>query len=72
MSRPASSSSFHAKDGSSPPADTPPTRRKMTPRIGKPAPDFVLKSHTGGKVRLSSYQGRNVVLVFFPLAWTPV
>lgn len=42
-------------------------------RVGKTAPDFVLKSHEGNTVRLSSFRTRcNVVLVFFPLAWTPV
>jgi len=37
------------------------------------APDFTLKSQDGRMVRLSDYRGRkNVVLAFFPLAWTPV
>ena len=44
----------------------------MTPRVGKPAPDFTLKDHTGKEIRLSNYRGKNVVLAFFPLAWTPV
>jgi hypothetical protein len=39
---------------------------------GQPAPDFSLKSHTGTTVKLSDYRGKNVVLAFFPLAWTPV
>ncbi len=42
-------------------------------KIGQIAPDFVLSSHDGKKIRLSDYRGkRNVVLAFFPLAWTPV
>jgi peroxiredoxin len=45
----------------------------MGVRVGKAAPDFVLKSHLETTVRLSSFRSRcNVVLVFFPLAWTPV
>ena len=39
---------------------------------GQLAPDFSLKSHTGTTVKLSDYCGKNVVLAFFPLAWTPV
>lgn len=40
--------------------------------IGQEAPDFNLPSHLGGQVQLSALRGRNVVLAFFPLAWTPV
>lgn len=41
--------------------------------VGDPAPDFRLPDHTGGYVRLSDFQGEsNVVLAFYPLAWTPV
>jgi peroxiredoxin len=44
----------------------------MIPRIGKPAPDFALQDHNDHTVRLSDYRGKNVVLAFFPLAWTPI
>ncbi len=45
----------------------------MAPTLGQPAPDFTLKSHDDRVIRLSDYRGqRNVVLAFFPLAWTPV
>ena len=41
-------------------------------KIGAIAPDFTLPSHLGTPVTLSSLRGQNVVLVFFPLAWTPI
>jgi peroxiredoxin len=44
----------------------------MKLQIGQKAPDFELPDHLGNKVRLSNYRGKNVVLVFFPLAWTPI
>ncbi len=45
----------------------------MALKVGDKAPDFVLNSHLGQEVRLSDYAGkRNVVMAFFPLAWTPV
>jgi peroxiredoxin len=46
----------------------------MSIRVGEPAPDFALRgTQSDEAVRLSSYQGRqNVVLLFFPLAWTSV
>jgi peroxiredoxin len=45
----------------------------MTVAVGQVAPDFTLKSHDKRVVRLSDYRGKkNVVLAFFPLAWTPV
>ena len=45
----------------------------MVPEVGQAAPDFTLKSHDGREISLSDYRGRkNVVIAFFPLAWTPV
>jgi peroxiredoxin len=44
----------------------------MALKINQTAPDFHLKSHTGAEVSLSDHRGRNVVLAFFPLAWTPI
>jgi peroxiredoxin len=42
-------------------------------RIGQEAPDFTLKDQDGEDVTLSSFRGRsNVVLVFFPLAFSGV
>lgn len=34
-------------------------------QIGSPAPDFALPAHTGGTVRLSSYQGQQRVVLYF-------
>jgi len=45
----------------------------MALRVGQYAPDVVLENQNGEKVRLSDYLGRkNIVLAFFPLAWTPI
>ncbi len=44
----------------------------MTIEVGQEAPDFELKNQFGEPVRLSSFRGAsNVVLVFFPKAFTP-
>jgi peroxiredoxin len=43
----------------------------MSLQIGQQAPDFSLPSHLDRDIRLSDYRGRNVVLAFFPLAFTP-
>ena len=40
--------------------------------VGAAAPDFTLKDQNGRPVALSGLRGRNVLLVFFPLAFTPV
>ena len=39
--------------------------------IGDPAPDFSLPSHTGEVVSLMDFQGKTLVLFFFPKADTP-
>ena len=41
--------------------------------VGGPAPDFTLKDQNNQRVTLSSFQGaKDVVLVFFPLAFTGI
>lgn len=41
--------------------------------VGMEAPDFELASHQDDRVRLGEYRGKhNVLIAFFPLAWTPV
>lgn len=43
------------------------------PKVGEEAPDFTLLSHLDKEVKLSDYRGKkNVVLAFYPLAFTPV
>jgi len=44
----------------------------MKLEIGMQAPDFTLPTQLNKKVTLSDLRGKNVVLVFFPLAWTPI
>lgn len=44
----------------------------MKLQVGQLAPDFTLSSHLDKEVTLSDFRGTNVVLVFFPLAWTPI
>ncbi len=40
--------------------------------IGAQAPDFELDGHLDDKVKLSSFAGKqNVMLVFYPLDFTP-
>ena len=44
--------------------------QSAVPAVGTPAPDFTLASTSGDKVTLSALRGRNVLLAFFPLAFT--
>jgi peroxiredoxin len=39
---------------------------------GEPAPDFTLRNQDGRKVSLSDFRGRRVLLVFYPLDFSPV
>ncbi|TAE27029.1 MAG: peroxiredoxin [Candidatus Kapaibacterium sp.] len=43
--------------------------------VGQPAPDFALKTKTAegpSTISLADYRGKNVVLLFFPMAFTGV
>lgn len=41
-------------------------------KVGQEAPDFTLRDEDNAEVRLSSLRGRPVMIVFFPLAFSPV
>jgi peroxiredoxin len=45
---------------------------RMALAVGQPAPEFTLKNQDQKDVRLSDYRGKNVVIVFYPLDWSPV
>jgi peroxiredoxin len=42
----------------------------MPVEVGQEAPDFTLRDEKGEEVPLSSLRGRNVVLIFFPAAFS--
>ena len=42
------------------------------PAVGSPVPDFTLPSTAGTDVTLSGLRGKNVLVAFFPLAFTRV
>jgi peroxiredoxin len=42
-----------------------------TLNVGDQAPDFTLKSIGLKEISLKDYAGKNVVILFYPLDWTP-
>lgn len=44
---------------------------EKTLNVGEVAPDFTLKGIGLKEVSLSGLRGKNVVLLFYPLDWTP-
>ncbi len=42
-----------------------------TLNIGDAAPDFTLKAIGLKEVSLKEFRGKNVVVLFYPLDWTP-
>jgi mycoredoxin-dependent peroxiredoxin len=42
----------------------------MSVEVGSEAPDFMLRDENGEELTLSSLRGQNVVLVFYPLAFS--
>ncbi len=43
-----------------------------TLKVGDPAPDFTLRGTGNTKFTISEHRGKNVVLAFFPAAFSPV
>ena len=39
--------------------------------VGDPAPDFTLKTIGLKEIILKDFRGKHVVLLFYPLDWTP-
>ncbi|MBM3975983.1 MAG: peroxiredoxin [Planctomycetes bacterium] len=39
--------------------------------VGTPAPDFTLKNQDDAEWKLSAQRGKNVVLMWYPLDWSP-
>jgi mycoredoxin-dependent peroxiredoxin len=44
----------------------------MAIQVGAPAPEFALKDQNQKEVKLADYRGKKVVIVFYPLDWSPV
>lgn len=40
--------------------------------VGGKAPEFTLPDQNGKEISLGGFKGKNVVLLFYPLDWTPV
>jgi thioredoxin-dependent peroxiredoxin len=52
-------------------AQTAPAPSKLQLKVGDEAPDFTLPANDGKPVKLSDFRGKkNVVLAFFPAAFT--
>jgi cytochrome oxidase Cu insertion factor (SCO1/SenC/PrrC family) len=47
------------------------TRFAMALEVGQKAPDFELESTKGGKLSLSSLKGKNVLINFYVLDFSP-
>lgn len=45
-------------------------QRTSTLEVGATAPAFELNSHLGSPVKLSDYAGTNVVIAFYPFAFS--
>ena len=52
-----------------PPMEVPAVSQPLP--VGSPAPEFVLPDASGRPIALSEHRGQPVVLVFYPLDWSP-
>ena len=43
----------------------------MALAVGQPAPEFTLKDQTQKEVKLADFKGKSVVILFYPLDWSP-
>ena len=70
---PANALSNAYKDNIYDPGILKPVDSVLKVKVGGKAPDFTLKSLSGGNISLGDYLGKkNVVISFVPAAWTPV
>jgi len=44
----------------------------MALAVGQPAPEFALQDQSQKEIKLADFRGKNVVLIFYPLDWSPV
>ena len=44
----------------------------MSASVGSPAPEFSLKDQSQKDIKLSDYRGKNVVIIFYPLDFSPI
>ncbi|CAH0287748.1 Putative peroxiredoxin Rv2238c [Arthrobacter sp. Bi83] len=49
-----------------------PTGAAVVPAVGEQAPEFTLVNQFGEPVRLADFRGRNVVVVFYPFAFSGI
>jgi peroxiredoxin Q/BCP len=47
------------------------TPADVTLNVGDSAPDFTLRTIGLKEISLSDYRGKRVVILFYPLDWTP-
>jgi peroxiredoxin len=43
----------------------------MALAVGETVPEFTLKDQSQKEVKLSDFKGKNVVMIFYPLDWSP-